>query len=200
MARLSSSARPAASSSSVAPEPAVWAYQLATNRRICPVGRGERRFGKPLQTPALVLVGVGAAGHQYPALAEALDKIFDRLLDLFPPLLGFWHFVQSIQQQQPTAPAQFVPQPIRAFSLRSCFQFLGDEVPKVSAVASPCADNPVAAKSRSTTGTGSGVPCRQGCGFSPSSPSSFGKGCGQVAQVGSLVFQRFARQAQGRRS
>jgi hypothetical protein len=58
----------------------------------------------------LLLIGVGAAGDQYPHTREGSGKLFHRCLDLHPPLVRFGHFVQPIEQEQSPGALQVIPQ------------------------------------------------------------------------------------------
>ncbi|GAK57343.1 hypothetical protein U27_04308 [Candidatus Vecturithrix granuli] len=61
--------------------------------------RREHGFRKTLQTPILLLVRVGAAGHDDTAARRAFCELLDRLLNLCAAMIRFRHFIQAIQQQ-----------------------------------------------------------------------------------------------------
>src|SRR6185312_13243421 len=117
--------------------------------------RRQHRLGEARQPPVLVAIGVGTAGEQHPALAEALNEAFDGLLDLVPPGLRLRHPVQTSSNSRPPLARRLLRrkgnQSPRPASSRS---FLRKSQRCWAVVRSPGFGRPRAAKSRRTIRTG----------------------------------------------
>jgi hypothetical protein len=48
----------------------------------------------------LPLIGIGAAGHEDTDLGEGGGKLFDGGFDVRTALIGLWHLIQAIEEEQ----------------------------------------------------------------------------------------------------